>query len=85
MAHLGHPLAIDPLYYPGRNAEGLFLSTFKRGYRPSKGEQERPLIERLPLHAEKLAFTDLNGERVELVAPPPKDMRAAINMLSRHG
>ncbi|QOV90735.1 RluA family pseudouridine synthase [Humisphaera borealis] len=85
MAHLGHPLAIDHLYYAGRNTDGLFLSRFKRDYRPTRGDDERPLISRLPLHAESLAFTDLNGELVTLTAPPPKDMRAAINMLTKHG
>ena len=40
---------------------------------------------RLPLHAEKLRFTDPNGERVELQASLPKDFRATVNMLGRHG
>ncbi|HEX8911535.1 MAG TPA: RluA family pseudouridine synthase [Humisphaera sp.] len=85
LAHLGHPLAIDPLYYPGRNKDGIFLSGFKRDYRPTRGEVERPLIGRLPLHAERLAFDDLNGERVDLTSPVPKDLRAVLNMLGRHG
>jgi 23S rRNA pseudouridine955/2504/2580 synthase/23S rRNA pseudouridine1911/1915/1917 synthase len=85
MAHLGHPLAIDPLYYPGRNTDGLFLSRFKRDYRPSRDQEERPLISRLPLHAERLRFADLNGEQVELHSPLPKDFRAVVNMLSKHG
>ena len=85
MAHLGHPLAIDPLYHPGRNKDGLFLSRFKRDYRPNQAGEERPLIARLPLHAERLAFTDVTGERVELHATPPKDFRAVVNMLGRHG
>jgi 23S rRNA pseudouridine1911/1915/1917 synthase len=85
MAHLGHPLAIDPLYYAGRNVEGLFLSQFKRGYRAVRGEEERPLISRLPLHAAVLSFDDLNGARITIEAPPPKDFRAAVNMLAKHG
>lgn len=85
MAHLGHPLAIDPLYHPGRNADGLFLSRFKRGYRRAEGESERPLIARLPLHAEVLRFEAPDGERVELHAPLPKDFRSVVNMLGKHG
>ena len=85
MAHLGHPLAIDPLYYAGRNTDGLFLSRFKRDYRLTRGEEERPLISRLPLHAESLAFTDLNGDRIVIQAPLLKDMRATLNMLGKHG
>jgi 23S rRNA pseudouridine1911/1915/1917 synthase len=84
MAHLGHPLAIDPLYHAGRNMDGLFLSRFKRDYRPTR-EEERPLIARLPLHAERLRFTEPSGERIELHAPLPKDLRAIVNMLGKHG
>ena len=88
---IGLPLAIDPLYNPPRGrrgepapAPGLLLSTFKRNYRPTAGEQERPLIERLTLHAEKLRFEDLSGAPVELAAPLPKDLRAALNMLRKY-
>ncbi|MDB5296727.1 MAG: RluA family pseudouridine synthase [Phycisphaerales bacterium] len=87
MAHLGHPLVVDPLYHPKRYADGLYLSRFKMDYRPSpKQGKERPLIARLPLHADRLAFDDpAGGGRIELHAPPPKDFRATVNMLSRHG
>lgn len=84
MAHAGHPLAIDPLYHPRGNPDGIYLSKFKSDYRPNRNEEERPLIGRLPLHAEILRFTDMDGEKVELVAPPPKDFRAVTNMLGRH-
>ena len=85
---IGLPLAIDPLYNAPRGggaSPGLMLSAFKRGYRPNAGEAERPLIERLTLHAEKLTFAGLAGEPVEVVAPPPKDFRAALNMLRKYG
>jgi 23S rRNA pseudouridine955/2504/2580 synthase/23S rRNA pseudouridine1911/1915/1917 synthase len=95
LAHVGLPLAIDPLYGggggsaggPGKDAggPGIFLSQFKRDYRPTRGEKERPLISRLTLHAEKLAFENVDGSRVELAAPPPKDFRATLNQLRRHG
>jgi 23S rRNA pseudouridine955/2504/2580 synthase/23S rRNA pseudouridine1911/1915/1917 synthase len=85
---IGLPLAIDPLYNAprgGGQAPGLMLSSFKRGYRPAAGETERPLVERLTLHAEKLALQDLNGTGVEVEAPPPKDFRSALNMLRKYG
>ncbi len=86
LKHIGHPLLIDPLYNaPKPGAEpGLFLSTFKRHYKPNRGQPERPLIDRLTLHAEKLRFTHPNGTAMELQAPLHKDFRAAINMLARH-
>ena len=86
LAHAGMPLAIDPLYSPpppGKPA-GLMLSQFKRHYSPTRGEEERPLIDRLTLHAEKLAFSDPSGAPVEIVAPPPKDFRATLNQLRRN-
>lgn len=87
MKHAGMPLAVDGLYNPKppTRPAGLFLSSFKRDYRPTRGEDERPLIERLTLHAEKLRFVGLDGKQVEVVAPLPKDLRATIAQLSRHG
>src|SRR6185436_7210829 len=87
LKHIGLPLAVDPLYNPPpRGAPpGLFLSQFKRDYRPTRGETERPLIARLTLHAEKLRLANLNGAPLEIIAPLPKDFRATLNQLRRHG
>ena len=48
LASIGHPLAVDPLY-GGR--ERMLLSELKPGYRQKTGRPERPLIDRLTLHA----------------------------------
>lgn len=99
LAHLGVPLAIDPLYARSPSqpepagpdqksrvpAPGILLSQFKRGYRPDREQPERPLIDRLTLHAEKLSFTAMDGATVEIAAPLPKDFRATLNQLRRHG
>ena len=91
LAHVGLPLAIDPLYNPPRErgtggaTSGIFLSQFKRDYRPTRGEHERPLIARLTLHAEKLSFTHPNGKGVSVVCPVPKDLRAVIAQLAKYG
>jgi 23S rRNA pseudouridine955/2504/2580 synthase/23S rRNA pseudouridine1911/1915/1917 synthase len=81
LRHAGMPLAVDPLYNP--NAPAIMLSHLKRDYRPRRGAEERPLIARLTLHAEKLRFTDLMRGEVELVAGLPKDFRATLNQLSK--
>ena len=84
---IGLPLAIDPLYNaksPGKPT-GLFLSQFKPAYRPTRGEDERPLIDRLTLHAEKLTFIDRQGQTVSLTCPLPKDFRAILNQMKRWG
>src|SRR5438874_3339831 len=86
LAHVGMPLLIDPLYNPPRDRApvGLMLSHFKRGYREARGQEERPLVARLTLHAEKLRFVHPNGKPMEIAAPLPKDFRATLNMLSKY-
>jgi 23S rRNA pseudouridine1911/1915/1917 synthase len=79
---IGLPLAIDSLYNPA-GPEGIFLSSFKRGYRKSNDE-ERPLISRLTLHAQKLLFNNSDGSTQDLTAELPKDFRAALNMLRKY-
>jgi 23S rRNA pseudouridine1911/1915/1917 synthase len=81
---IGLPLAVDPLYNPTRSREpGVFLSSFKRGYRAG-GQPERPLIDRLTLHAHRLTFVDREGNRVTVESPVPKDFRATLNMLRKY-
>ena len=87
LKHIGLPLAIDPVYNavtPGKTA-GLMLSSFKRSYRPASGQEERPLIDRLTLHAERLKFRERSGAMVMIEAPLPKDFRAMLNMLRKYG
>jgi 23S rRNA pseudouridine955/2504/2580 synthase/23S rRNA pseudouridine1911/1915/1917 synthase len=83
---IGLPMAVDPIYNPPPSGSppGIFLSTFKRDYHGNTAA-ERPLIERLTLHAEKLSFEDLSGKMIEVTAPLPKDFRAALNMLRKYG
>lgn len=83
---IGLPLAIDPLYQPTppQVPPGIFLSSFKRGYRPTDAK-ERPLIGRLTLHAHRLQFADLGHSPIRLEAPIPKDFRAVLNMLRKYG
>lgn len=84
---LGHPLAIDPLYSPPAEADappGLMLSQFKRGYRLGKFQEERPLITRLTLHAERISFDHPEKGPMEVVCPLPKDFRVTLNMLRKY-
>jgi 23S rRNA pseudouridine955/2504/2580 synthase/23S rRNA pseudouridine1911/1915/1917 synthase len=79
---IGLPLAVDPLYNDHAGGAGIYLSQLKSDYRPSRHE-ERPLIGRLTLHAEKLTFKHPDGREVKLECPPPKDFRAAIAQLAK--
>jgi len=81
LSRAGMPLLVDELY--GSAAE-FYLSSVKRGYRPSTRHPERPLIGRLTLHAESVTFTHPSRpDRLTLTADPPKDFRATINQLRR--
>jgi 23S rRNA pseudouridine1911/1915/1917 synthase len=83
---IGLPLVVDPLYnrLPPGTPSGLLLSSFKRGYKPSGDQPQRPLIDRLTLHAESLGFLGLEGREITVKAPLPKDFRSAINMLQKY-
>ncbi len=83
LAHLGCPVLGDPDYGGGG---ALNLSNFKRGYkRPAGGKPERPLIDRLALHAESIALVHpVTNERIAVTAPLPADLEVAIKQLRRH-
>jgi RluA family pseudouridine synthase len=56
LAALGHPVVCDPLYGKNsRGGEGVYLSSFKRNWRGDALE-EKPLLQRLGLHAAKLVL-----------------------------
>jgi len=79
LAHVGLPLWIDPIY---GSSGAIYLSKIKRAYRPSAHE-ERPLIERLTLHAHRLTFKIMDGSTLTIEAPLPKDYRSAVNQLAK--
>jgi 23S rRNA pseudouridine955/2504/2580 synthase/23S rRNA pseudouridine1911/1915/1917 synthase len=77
----GFPLAIDPLY---SDAEPVFLSQFKKNYK-AKDEEEKPVINRLPLHAFRLSFREpIEGKTIVVEAPPPKDFSRMLKMLRKY-
>jgi 23S rRNA pseudouridine955/2504/2580 synthase/23S rRNA pseudouridine1911/1915/1917 synthase len=82
LAHIGLPIAVDPLY--NGSPEAVFLSQIKRDYRAKRGEQERALIARLALHAEAIEFVHPDGTVHSHRADLPKDFRAALNMLTKY-
>lgn len=80
LSDMGFPLVVDRFY--GRR-DAFFLSEFKSSYRPKKGQQERPLIGRLTLHAWRLGFDSPSGERVDVEAPIPGDFTRALKQLRK--
>jgi 23S rRNA pseudouridine1911/1915/1917 synthase len=78
---LGNPIAVDPLYGDG---QPILLSSIKRKFKLSKNEEEeRPILNRLALHAFSLKFTDPDGKIWEIEAPMPKDMSALLQQLRK--
>jgi len=81
LSAVGLPILADPVYGDGRP---LFLSSFKLKYK-SSDEEERPLIERLALHASSIVVKHpALRKRLELSAEMPKDMRAALQALRKY-
>jgi len=79
---IGLALAIDPLYGSSRP---LFLSDFKTNYRLAKGQAEKPLMERLTLHAYQIQLTRLKPSLPDcFVAGLDKRFTACLKMLTKH-
>ncbi len=75
----GAPILNDPLY---GDETRLLLSDLKRGYKGR--DDERPLINRLALHAGALTFTHpVSREKTTLSAPRPKDFEVALKYLQK--
>jgi 23S rRNA pseudouridine1911/1915/1917 synthase len=81
MKHLGHPIVCDALYGDGKP---VLLSQLKKKFNLSQSEEaERPLLNRLALHASRLTFKDLEGTEQLFEAPLPRDLRAVLQQLEK--
>jgi 23S rRNA-/tRNA-specific pseudouridylate synthase len=79
LATTGAPVLNDPIY--GNDAR-LLLSDLKRGYKGR--DDERPLINRLALHAAGLTFKHpVSREPVTIAVPVPKDFGVALKYLQK--
>lgn len=81
MKDAGHPIVCDPLYGDGKS---ILVSSLKQKFKLSKdAEEERPILNRLALHAFQLSFTDIKDKLIELEAPLQKDFRATLMQLQK--
>lgn len=81
MKDIGHPIVCDALYGDGKP---ILVSSLKSKFKLSKDvEEERPILNRLALHAFQLSFKSADEKSIELEAPLPKDMRAALQQLAK--
>lgn len=78
---IGHPLVGDPIYGDGK---AVFVSALKSKFNLSKEAlEERPLLNRLALHASKLKIQAPGGNLLELEAPLHKNLRATLQQLEK--
>ncbi|AHF16082.1 RluA family pseudouridine synthase [Niabella soli] len=78
---IGHPLVGDTLYGDGKP---VFISSFKSKFNLSKNElEERPILNRLALHAAQLKIAGPDGNVIALEAPLHKDLRATLQQLDK--
>jgi RluA family pseudouridine synthase len=77
---LNSPIAGDVLY----GASFPYVSKIKRGYRGKDEEEERPMINRVALHARQIKFTSPSGAEVEADAEYPNDYRTLMKMLEKY-
>jgi 23S rRNA pseudouridine955/2504/2580 synthase/23S rRNA pseudouridine1911/1915/1917 synthase len=79
--YIDHPIVCDELYGDGKP---VLVSSLKHKFKLSKNElEERPILNRLALHALSLKFYNTNGEILHLEAPLPKDLRALLQQLRK--
>ncbi|HXD00458.1 MAG TPA: RluA family pseudouridine synthase, partial [Verrucomicrobiae bacterium] len=81
LRHAGLPIVGDALY----GGSPLLLSQLKTGYHLKPNKTERPLMERVALHAAELKFKHpVTGAEVVVTAPWPKDLTVAVKYLRRY-
>lgn len=81
MHNAGHPIACDPIY---GNGAPILLSAIKKNFNLAKSaDEERPLLNRLALHAWRLSLEDMQGNLLQLEAPLPKDMDACLKQFRK--
>jgi RluA family pseudouridine synthase len=77
---IGLPIVGDQ----GYGGERLLLSRLKAAYKKRTGVEERPLLERMFLHAEQVVFSDVDGNEVVADAPMPEDLAVALRHVEKH-
>ena len=80
LSDAGAPITADMAY----GGQPFYLSRIKRKYHLSKGEDERPLINRLALHASGVIFRDLDDKSIRVEAPYPKDFAVLLRQLEKN-
>ncbi len=74
------PIVADVMY----GGSWIFLSELKRKFKLAQHEEERPIMQRVALHAFALQFEGLKGEVIYQQAPYPKDFAVLLKILEKN-
>lgn len=80
LASRGAPITGDAEY----GGQPFYLSSIKRKYNIGKYQEEKPLLSRFALHAVSIAFESIDGKKIAVEAPYPKDFQALITQLEKN-
>lgn len=80
LSYIEFPIVGDAQY----GGEPIYLSHFKKKYKPSRDHEERPLFDRVALHAYSLEFKNMKGENVNIVSEYPKDIQMIIGKFEKY-
>ncbi len=75
------PIVNDSQY----GGKPVFLSELKNKFHLKKDTEELPVMQRVALHAHSLSFFLMDGERVAITAPYPKDFGVLVKLLDKYG
>lgn len=81
LAYLDFPICGDT-YYGGKE---IFLSDIKKKYKLAEGKEERPLFDRVALHAYSLELSGMDGKSLSVSCDYPKDMDMIMNKIAKFG
>ncbi|MDA0314229.1 MAG: RNA pseudouridine synthase [Bacteroidetes bacterium] len=80
LAYLKAPICGDTLY----GGKPLYLSALKRRFNLKKETKELPIMQRVSLHAFSIHFLGVDGKKIAVEAPYPKDFQVLLEQLDKN-
>jgi 23S rRNA pseudouridine955/2504/2580 synthase len=80
LAYLKSPICGDEMY----GGKPLYLSSLKRRFNLKKGTDEKPIMQRVSLHAYSIGFLGMDETHIQVEAPYPKDFEVLVKQLEKN-